>query len=112
MTSSIPTQPGRQRKRSATRHSLRCSIGGLFVAVLLGACSSLPSSVNPVAWWHDLEGGAIAEQRPPPPGATDPYPNLATVPGKPAPADPGVRRQIAESLVSDRTNAQREAAAA
>ena len=27
------------------------------------AMSSFPSSMNPVSWWHDLQGGKIAEQR-------------------------------------------------
>ena len=34
--------------------------------------------MNPVSWWHDLQGGKIAEERPPPPGADQPYPNLAS----------------------------------
>ncbi|MBV9655615.1 MAG: OmpA family protein [Acetobacteraceae bacterium] len=84
----------------------------MVIATVLAGCSSLPSSVNPVEWWHGLQGGAIAEQRPPPPGATDPFPNLATVPGKPAPADPNTRRQIADALVADRSNAQHEASLA
>ena len=67
-------------------------------AWLLAGCSSVPSSINPVSWWHDLQGGKIAEQRPPPPGADQPYPNLATVPPKPAAAGPrgaGQHRQRA-----------------
>lgn len=79
---------------------------------LLAGCSSLPSSINPVEWWHGLEGGAIAEQRPPPPGANEPYPNLATVPEKPAAMDAAARERIAQALVADRTNAQHAAAAA
>ncbi len=84
----------------------------LLAPALLGGCSSLPSSVNPVSWWHGLEGGAIAEQRPPPPGANEPYPNLATVPARPAATDASARRQIADALIADRTNAQHEAALA
>jgi outer membrane protein OmpA-like peptidoglycan-associated protein len=81
-------------------------------AMLLGGCSSVPSSINPVSWWHSLQGGAIAEQRPPPPGATDPYPNLASVPPPPVQPDRAAMRQITDSLIADRTNAQHEAAAA
>ena len=44
-------------------------------AALLAGCSTL-SSMNPVNWWHRQEGGKIAEQRPPPPGADQPYPNI------------------------------------
>jgi outer membrane protein OmpA-like peptidoglycan-associated protein len=79
---------------------------------LLGACSSVPSEINPVSWWHSLQGGAIAEQRPPPPGAADPYPNLASVPPAPPPPNRVAMQQITDSLIADRTNAQHEAAAA
>jgi outer membrane protein OmpA-like peptidoglycan-associated protein len=80
--------------------------------LLLSGCSSLPSSINPVEWWHGLQGGAIAEQRPPPPGADQPYPNLATVPAKPASPDMKLHQQIADALVADRANAQYAAASA
>src|SRR5271165_2623504 len=79
----------------------------------LGGCSSQAwSSINPVNWWHDLEGGKIAEQRPPPPGADQPDPNLASVPPKPAEPDRAALQNIADALIADRTNAQHMAAAA
>jgi outer membrane protein OmpA-like peptidoglycan-associated protein len=62
-------------------------------------------SMNPVDWWHNLEGGKIAEQRPPPPGATDAYPNLASVPAKPEPPDKEAMKKLTEALVADRANA-------
>jgi outer membrane protein OmpA-like peptidoglycan-associated protein len=68
--------------------------------------------MNPVSWWHGLQGGKIAEQRPPPPGADQPYPNLATVPPKPALPDRAALDNIASALIADRTNAQHVAAAA
>ena len=80
------------------------------VALLLGACSSVPKEINPVEWWHGLQGGPVADQRPPPPGADEPFPNLGTIPPRPAPSDPKLRQQIADSLVADRGNAQHEAA--
>src|SRR6202035_946132 len=67
-------------------------------ALLLSGCSSFPASVNPVSWWHDLQGGKIAEDRPPPPGADQPYPNLASVPPKPAPPDRATLANIANAL--------------
>ncbi len=88
----------------------RLAVWGALAA--LGGCGSVPASVNPVGWWHDLQGGQIAEQRPPPPGATDPYPNLASVPDRPAPLDPNIRQAINQGLVADRANAQHEAATA
>ena len=68
--------------------------------------------MNPVSWWHDLQGGKIAEERPPPPGADQPYPNLASVPPKPEAPDRAALANIATALIADRTNAQHAAAAA
>ena len=83
-----------------------------LLALLLAGCSSLPASMNPVSWWHDLQGGKIAEERPPPPGADQPYPNLASVPPKPEAPDRAALANIATALIADRTNAQHAAAAA
>jgi outer membrane protein OmpA-like peptidoglycan-associated protein len=106
MLSECRAQPGAQQKHMAAMRLWR----GCTIAVALGSalsgCSSLPASVNPVEWWHGLQGGAIAEQRPPPPGANDPYPNLATVPERPQPTEPATRQRIADSLVADRSHAQ------
>jgi outer membrane protein OmpA-like peptidoglycan-associated protein len=87
------------------------AVRGLLV-LALSSCSSLPDRINPVTWWHDLNGGAIAEQRPPPPNADAPYPSIATVPPKPTPPDPAVRQKIADGLIADRTNAHYAAAEA
>ena len=86
----------------------------LLTALLaLGGCSSQSwSSINPINWWHNLEGGAIAQQRPPPPGADQPNPNLASVPPKPEEPDRAALQNIADALIADRTNAQHMAAAA
>jgi outer membrane protein OmpA-like peptidoglycan-associated protein len=89
----------------------RCATSGL-IALLLSGCSSFPSSMNPVTWWHDLQGGKIAEERPPPPGADQPYPNLASVPPKPTEPDRAALANVASALVADRTNAQHLAAGA
>lgn len=83
-----------------------------LAALSLAGCASFPSSMNPVSWWHDLQGGKIAEERPPPPGADQPYPNLATVPPKPEQPDRAALANIASALIADRTNAQHAAAAA
>jgi outer membrane protein OmpA-like peptidoglycan-associated protein len=80
----------------------------LLSALLLSACSSF--SYNPVTWWHNLEGGKIAEQRPPPPGADAPYPNLATVPPRPKPPDMEELKRISQGLVADRAHAEYMAA--
>ena len=71
----------------------------------LTGCSSM-ASMNPVDWWHGLQGGPLAETRPPPPNADAPYPSLGTVPPKPAVPDAATRARIASGLVADRANAQ------
>lgn len=92
----------------------RKAVQAAWLASVLGAgvagCSSVPAALNPVEWWHGLQGGKIAEERPAPPGADDPYPNLGTVPARPAPSDPKLRQQIADALIADRGNAQHDAA--
>ena len=75
------------------------------LALLLGGCSTL-SSINPVNWWHDLEGGKIAERRPPPPGADDADPNLGTVPARPTPPDRAAMDKLTKGLIADREHAQ------
>ncbi len=79
--------------------------------LLLAGCSTM-QSINPVNWWHDAEGGKIAEQRPAPPGADQPYPNLANVPARPAPPDRDAMQKLTSGLIADRQNAQYTAAAA
>lgn len=70
------------------------------------------SSINPVNWWHELEGGKIAEQRPPPPGTNDPEPTLSNVPARPAPPDREAMKRLTAGLVADREHAQYAAAGA
>jgi outer membrane protein OmpA-like peptidoglycan-associated protein len=81
------------------------------VAWLLSGCSML-STMNPVNWWHRQEGGKIAEQRPAPPGADQPYPSIATVPAKPEAPDAEALKKLTDSLIADRTNAQHAAQSA
>lgn len=82
-----------------------------FPAVaLLAGCGSGNSSLNPIDWWHNLEGGRIAQERPAPPNTDQPYPNLSTVPAKPEPPDKAAMKRLTDALVADRTNAQHTAA--
>ncbi|HQT78031.1 MAG TPA: hypothetical protein PLD10_13330, partial [Rhodopila sp.] len=81
------------------------------MTLLLAGCSTI-EAMNPVNWWHRQEGGKIAEQRPAPPGADQPYPNLSTVPGKPVAPDQEALKKLTDSLIADRTNAQHAAQAA
>jgi len=82
------------------------------MAGLLAGCSSSSASLNPVDWWRGLQGGKIAEQRPQPPGADEPDPNLGSIPERPTPTDPKFREQLANALIADRANAQHLAASA
>jgi outer membrane protein OmpA-like peptidoglycan-associated protein len=91
-------------------YGLRTGLSLVGICLLAG-CSST-SSMNPVNWWHRSEGGKIAEDRPPPPGADQPYPAVGTVPNKPAPPDAEALKKLTDSLVADRTNAQHAAQAA
>lgn len=110
LQTSHPGQPVRSAASRRIGTALR--LAALVTAAAVGGCGSVPATINPVTWWHALQGGQIAEQRPPPPGATDPYPNLASVPDRPAPLDPNIRKAVDQGLIADRANAQHEAAAA
>ena len=57
---------------------------------------------TPIDWWHGLQGGALADERPPPPGVTDPYPNLSQIPARPAPSDPAARQELASERQAGR----------
>lgn len=78
----------------------------------LAGCSGGPEPNRvtdvPISWWRSLQGGRIAELRPPPPGVGEPYPNLATVPARPTPTDPAARRAIAARLAAERDDTRRE----
>ena len=52
----------------------------------------------------------IAEQRPPPPGVTDPYPNLAVIPKRPPPPNVTEQTRIGAGLEVDRVTAETAAA--
>ena len=79
-----------------------------LLAGLLGGCSDTLS--GPIDLFHDLEGGQIAAQRPPPPGAGLPYPNLGSVPAKPALPDPAFRNGLQAQLLAERDRTERLAA--
>src|SRR4051812_44226228 len=92
---------------AAIRNTLRTA--GLMAGLgLLAGCQN-SSSLNPVNWWHQSQGGKIAEDRPEPPGADQPYPNLNAVPGRPTAPNQEELNKLTSALVADRTNAQHEA---
>jgi outer membrane protein OmpA-like peptidoglycan-associated protein len=83
----------------------------LVSLICVSGCSNYHQK-GPEAWYHEEVGGAISAQRPPPPGLNDPFPNLATVPAKPAPADAAAWNKITAGLMTDRVNARQAAALA
>ncbi len=105
-------QGGRAQALHARIGVRLAQLGG--VAALLGGCSggATLASINPVDWWHGLEGGPIAQTRPPPPNADAPYPNLGSVPAKPPPPDKAAQARVAGALVADRANAVYDASIA
>ena len=82
---------------------------GLALVLALAGCSSAPGS-DPIAWWRQLEGGRLAEERPLPPNADAPYPNLGMVPARPATTEAATRARIAAGLEGDRRDANFAAA--
>jgi outer membrane protein OmpA-like peptidoglycan-associated protein len=82
----------------------------LFAAALLAGCGGGNPLDTPVSWFHDLEGGVIAEQRPPPPGVGMPYPKLVSVPARPTLPDAKYRDALEEKLLAERDRTERIAA--
>src|SRR5271165_1784750 len=83
----------------------------LICPACMSGCSNYHTS-GPEAWWHEAIGGTIAEQRPPPPGSNDPYPNLATVPPRPPRPNTAEWNQMTAGLITDRIRADQAAALA
>lgn len=82
--------------------------GAALAFISLAGCAG--QQETPVDWWHDLQGGVIAEHRPPPPGADLPYPNINTTPPKPVLPSESYRRTLTTSLIAQRDEAERAAA--
>ncbi len=68
----------------------------VVLAILLAGCA------YPVGLYHNIEGGAIAQARQAPPGADQPYPNLADVPAAPA-AAPAITQSSIDARVRGNT---------
>lgn len=94
------------RDRSALVHRA----GLLLGLLLLGGCAHRDAFDTTLDWWHQYQGGVIAQQRPPPPGAHEPYPVVGLTPTK-APVLPSAdrREDVTESLIEQRNLAHRMA---
>ncbi len=76
----------------------------------LAGCGNQNPLMTPVGWWHDLQGGAIASERPPPPGADLPYPKIYTIPPKPELPSNAYRLTVQTQLAQERDDTERLAA--
>ncbi len=80
----------------------------MLAAGVLGGCGNQRVALDaPVQWWHDLEGGTIAQQRPPPPGIGQPYPKIGTVPARPVLPDVASRTGETDRLAAQREQVER-----
>ena len=73
----------------------------LACGALLALAACTAPAGDPIAWWRQLEGGRLAQDRPPPPNPDAPFPNLATVPARPATTGATTRAGIAAGLAND-----------
>ena len=77
----------------------------MFVLALSGMAGCAHQDVvdTPVGWWHQLQGGEIAKQRPPPPGLDAPYPLIGTTPAHaPQVASLALRQSVTSALQRQR----------
>ncbi|WP_173570732.1 hypothetical protein [Acetobacter conturbans] len=82
----------------------------VFCAFLAG-CQHRDLVDTTVDWYHQHEGGLIAQQRPPAPGQFAPYPKIGLTPTTPpAFPSPELRQSITSDLVTSRNLTQRTAA--
>lgn len=79
-----------------------------LLALLLSGCAGASRSLDPVAWWHDVEGGSVAGPHQSVPGEHAPYPNLADVPKAPTFTPAPERESISSALLADRSRAHQE----
>ena len=65
---------------------------------------------TPIDWWHQLQGGVIAEERPPPPNADQPYASIDQIPARPTPTSAATRAALSARLANERGVITRQAA--
>lgn len=85
----------------------------ILAAVLCGltGCAHKDAVDTTVDWWHGFEGGVIARERPPPPGAHAPYPHVGLTPTtNPEMPSPAARTALTERLQAQRNYGQLMAA--
>lgn len=96
------------RGSGSTGRPLVASVLAAGLLWSLAGCAAGPDPIDtPVAWWHDLQGGVIAQDRPPPPGVDAPYPHVGTTPARPVLPSVAARDAITASLLDRRTSSER-----
>lgn len=103
-------QPTVMTGRPLARARAVAGLGAAALLLGLAGCSDVPNQANPVSWWHSLEGGAIAQNRPPPPNPTAPFPHIANAPTRPAGMPDREWAQLSAALAAQRAAAQHYAA--
>ncbi|WP_232091852.1 hypothetical protein [Acetobacter aceti] len=82
-----------------------------FSCALLAGCQHRDLVDTTLDWYHQHEGGIIAQQRPPAPGQFDPYPRVGLTPTTPpALPSPELRQSITNNLITSRNLTMRTAA--
>lgn len=71
--------------------------------MLLAGCAHKDAVQTVTGWYHEYEGGEIAKLRPPPPGASQPYPHVGLTPDTP----PEMPSMAARSTLTEQLEAQR-----
>jgi outer membrane protein OmpA-like peptidoglycan-associated protein len=113
-----PQAPPQTLLRKCSNFCLAVLYGGLLLGGMT-ACSAVPDAVNPVEWYRGVSGlfedddaqleraeERAARAATPLPGTNKPYPNLATVPGRPNYTPAAERNKVAQGLAADRENAR------
>jgi len=97
------------------RQATAALVAALLLSPLLAGCQRVErlydsrlTADTPLDWWHQLEGGVIAEERPPPPGVGAPYPNLSQVPSQKPTVNTAKQQALAAQLLAERDRVRRE----
>ena len=79
----------------------------LTALLSLTACAHRDAVDTVMGWYHQAEGGAVAQQLAPPPGTQDPYPAVGRTPTTPVDLPSAQARQnLTDRLTRDRNHAR------
>lgn len=105
-----PSTPGVGQPSPFSRATAKIAAGSVVVAALAG-CQHRDVVDSTLEWYQQHQGGAIALQRPPPPGQAAPYPKVGLTPTSgPDLPSPALRQSLTQQLVQARNLNQRTVA--